>query len=259
MGRPDLSARIGIGAALSWWTPTARCSAKRRTLRRASKLLFSRVGPGHRKRAAPGRRALRVEEKGAHELKGVTQPFSLYRVVRASGGGRRGGVRALTQFVVREEDIGTLLRRWDRVRAGEGRFLQIVGEPGLGKSRLVRSSTPGSVRRRTPGSNGTRPSFCRIRPCIQLPSGAGFASAVGRCRRKTAGRPRDDARPGKARHPGNVRRFSRRCSIFRCLRTAPRNSAPKNCVGGDLPRWSPYFWPGPDPACSARLRGSAFG
>jgi class 3 adenylate cyclase len=78
-----------------------------------------------------------VEEKGAHELKGVAQPLSLYRVVRASGGGRRAGMRALTSFVGREEDIGTLLRRWDRVRAGEGQFVQIVGEPGLGKSRLV--------------------------------------------------------------------------------------------------------------------------
>jgi class 3 adenylate cyclase/predicted ATPase len=78
-----------------------------------------------------------VEEKGAHELKGVAQPLSLYRVIRASGGGRRGGARALTSFVGREEDIGTLLRRWDRVRAGEGQFVQIVGEPGLGKSRLV--------------------------------------------------------------------------------------------------------------------------
>ena len=78
-----------------------------------------------------------VEEKGAHELKGVAQPLSLYRVVRASGGGRRGGARALTSFVGREEDIGTLLRRWDRVCVGEGQFVQIVGEPGLGKSRLV--------------------------------------------------------------------------------------------------------------------------
>ena len=78
-----------------------------------------------------------VEEKGAHELKGVAQPLSLYRVVRASGGGRRGGARALTSFVGREEDIGTLLRRWDRVCVGEGQFVRIVGEPGLGKSRLV--------------------------------------------------------------------------------------------------------------------------
>jgi hypothetical protein len=43
-------------------------------------------------------------------------------------------MRALTSFVGREEDIGTLLRRWDRVRAGEGQFVQIVGEPGLALS-----------------------------------------------------------------------------------------------------------------------------
>ncbi len=78
-----------------------------------------------------------AEDRGAHELKGISEPVTLYRIVRASGGGRRGGARALTSFVGREEDIGTLLRRWDRVRAGEGQFVQIVGEPGLGKSRLI--------------------------------------------------------------------------------------------------------------------------
>ena len=78
-----------------------------------------------------------VEEKGAHGFKGVAQPLSLYRVVRASGGGRRGGLRALTQFVGREEELGLLARRWERVRAGEGQLVLIVGEPGLGKSRLI--------------------------------------------------------------------------------------------------------------------------
>ena len=78
-----------------------------------------------------------VEEKGAHELKGVAQPLSLYRVVRASGGGRRGGARALTPFVGREEELGLLARRWERARAGEGQLVLIVGEPGLGKSRLI--------------------------------------------------------------------------------------------------------------------------
>ena len=78
-----------------------------------------------------------VEEKGAPELKGVAQPLSLYRVVRASGGGRRGGMRALTSFVGREEELGLLARRWERARAGEGQLVLIVGEPGLGKSRLV--------------------------------------------------------------------------------------------------------------------------
>ena len=78
-----------------------------------------------------------VEERGPRELKGVAQPIQLFRVVRASGGRRRGGARALTPFVGREEELVLLARRWERAQAGEGQFIQIVGEPGLGKSRLV--------------------------------------------------------------------------------------------------------------------------
>ena len=78
-----------------------------------------------------------VEEQGARELKGVSEPVQLFRIVRASGGGRRGGARTLTPFVAREEELGTLARRWDRARAGEGQLVLIVGEPGLGKSRLI--------------------------------------------------------------------------------------------------------------------------
>ena len=32
-----------------------------------------------------------VEERGSHELKGVPEPVALFRIVRASGGGRRAG------------------------------------------------------------------------------------------------------------------------------------------------------------------------
>src|SRR5208283_4561341 len=78
-----------------------------------------------------------VEDKGARELKGVPAPVTLYRIVRASGGGRRGGARALTPFVGREEDLALLARRFERARGGEGQIVQIVGEPGLGKSRLM--------------------------------------------------------------------------------------------------------------------------
>src|SRR5207344_2392514 len=56
---------------------------------------------------------------------------------RGSGGRRRGGARAVTPFVGREEELGLLARRWERAQAGEGQFIQIVGEPGLGKSWLV--------------------------------------------------------------------------------------------------------------------------
>ena len=78
-----------------------------------------------------------AEDCGQHELKGVSAPMTLYRVVRASGGGRRGGARALTPLVGREEELDLLSRRWDRARKGEGQLALIVGEPGLGKSRLM--------------------------------------------------------------------------------------------------------------------------
>ena len=78
-----------------------------------------------------------VEDRGAHALKGVPEPTTLYRIVRASGGGRRSGQRALTPLVGRDEEVTMLLRRWERARQGEGQFVAIVGEPGLGKSRLI--------------------------------------------------------------------------------------------------------------------------
>ena len=43
----------------------------------------------------------------------------------------------MTPFVGREEELGLLARRWERARAGEGQLVLIVGEPGLGKSRLI--------------------------------------------------------------------------------------------------------------------------
>jgi class 3 adenylate cyclase len=137
-GAPELSARIGIecGSVVVDATGEVFGEAPNVAARvQAAAEPGSVLVTGSVQRQVAG--LFVVEEKGEHELKGVARPQSLYRVVRASGGGRRGGARALTPLVGREEDIGTLLRRWDRVRAGEGQFVQIVGEPGLGKSRLV--------------------------------------------------------------------------------------------------------------------------
>ena len=78
-----------------------------------------------------------AEERGNYELKGVPEPVTLFRIIRASGGGRRAGQRHLTPLVGRDEEIGMLLRRWERARQGDGQLVMIVGEPGLGKSRLI--------------------------------------------------------------------------------------------------------------------------
>jgi class 3 adenylate cyclase/predicted ATPase len=77
-----------------------------------------------------------AEDRGAHVLKGVPEPTTLFRIARASGG-RRLGARAHTPLVGREEELDLLRRRWERAAKGEGQFVQIVGEPGIGKSRLI--------------------------------------------------------------------------------------------------------------------------
>jgi class 3 adenylate cyclase len=78
-----------------------------------------------------------AEERGTHALKGVPEPTALFRLVRASGGGRQPGQRRLTPLVGRDEEIAMLTRRWDRARQGDGQLVMVVGEPGLGKSRLL--------------------------------------------------------------------------------------------------------------------------
>src|SRR4029077_21187790 len=78
-----------------------------------------------------------AEERGSYELKGVPEPVTLFRLVRASGGGRRAGQRHLTPLVRRDEEMAILTRRWERARQGDGQLVMIVGEPGLGKSRLI--------------------------------------------------------------------------------------------------------------------------
>ena len=78
-----------------------------------------------------------AEERGAHDLKGVPEPVTLFQLVRASGGGRRAGQRNLSRLVGREEEIAMLMRRWERARQGDGQLVLVVGEPGIGKSRMI--------------------------------------------------------------------------------------------------------------------------
>ena len=78
-----------------------------------------------------------AEERGGHDLKGVPEPVTLFQIIRASGAGRRARQRHLTPLVGRDEEIAVLMRRWERARQGDGQLVMIVGEPGLGKSRLI--------------------------------------------------------------------------------------------------------------------------
>jgi class 3 adenylate cyclase/predicted ATPase len=79
-----------------------------------------------------------AEALGPRALKGIMTPAEVFQVIRPTGvRGRLQAGRALTPFVGREEELRLLLSRWERTREGEGQVALIIGEPGIGKSRLV--------------------------------------------------------------------------------------------------------------------------
>ena len=79
-----------------------------------------------------------VEDLGMHTLKGIAEPMRLYRAAGAGISRRRSfEARAHTPFVGREDDMQLLARRWQRVREGDGQLVLVMGEPGIGKSRLM--------------------------------------------------------------------------------------------------------------------------
>jgi hypothetical protein len=77
-----------------------------------------------------------------HILRGVSQPFSIYRVLGESGVHSRLEVaqtRGLTPLVGRESEVTLLLERWEQAKAGQGQVVLLSGDAGIGKSRLVQT------------------------------------------------------------------------------------------------------------------------
>jgi class 3 adenylate cyclase/predicted ATPase len=77
---------------------------------------------------------------GRVALKGLAEPLQAWRVTSSSDvqsrfEAQRGAT--LTPLVGREEELGLLLRCWQRTKAGDGSVVLISGEPGIGKSRLA--------------------------------------------------------------------------------------------------------------------------
>jgi hypothetical protein len=80
-----------------------------------------------------------VEERGAHQLKGIAEPVKLYQVMRLSSARNRlaaSMIHGLTPFVGRDHETRLLWSRWERTNDGEGQVVLISGEAGIGKSRV---------------------------------------------------------------------------------------------------------------------------
>jgi class 3 adenylate cyclase/tetratricopeptide (TPR) repeat protein len=76
---------------------------------------------------------------GPRPVKGVEAPLEIYELLGASPIRSRlhaAAARGLTRFVGRDSEIAQLASARDRARAGSGQLVAVVGEPGVGKSRL---------------------------------------------------------------------------------------------------------------------------
>ena len=86
------------------------------------------------------------ESMGPHDLKGISEPVELFRVLEESGAQTRFDVAVsthLTPLVGREQEVGLLLDRWEQVEEGLGQVVLVSGEAGIGKSRLLQGLIDG--------------------------------------------------------------------------------------------------------------------
>ena len=86
------------------------------------------------------RRLLRDHALGERLLKGKAEAVRVWEVVSAHQARSRLDIeveRGLTPLMGRERELAQLTACFDMARAGRGQVVFIVGEPGIGKSRLL--------------------------------------------------------------------------------------------------------------------------
>jgi class 3 adenylate cyclase len=86
---------------------------------------------------------VRVQALGPVPVRGLTEPVEVFELVGASALRRRlqaAAARGLTRFVGREAELAALRQALAQADAGHGQVVAVVGEAGVGKSRLVYES-----------------------------------------------------------------------------------------------------------------------
>src|SRR2546430_13436551 len=83
---------------------------------------------------------VQVKALGQFPVKGLTEPVEVFELVGASTIRRRlqaSAARGLTRFVGRQQELTALQQALVQAGAGHGQVVALVGEAGVGKSRLV--------------------------------------------------------------------------------------------------------------------------
>jgi class 3 adenylate cyclase/tetratricopeptide (TPR) repeat protein len=84
--------------------------------------------------------AFDFEDGGFRELKGITEPLHVYRVLSAKNAASRfeaAHAGSLTPLIGRSSERSLMLDRWQKVKEGDGQVISLSGIPGVGKSRLL--------------------------------------------------------------------------------------------------------------------------
>jgi class 3 adenylate cyclase/tetratricopeptide (TPR) repeat protein len=92
-----------------------------------------------------------VKPLGAVPVKGLAAALEVYEATGAGPARTRlqaGARRGLTRFVGRDTELEQLRSAWEKAEHGHGQVVAVVGEPGIGKSRLffefIRAHSSGS-------------------------------------------------------------------------------------------------------------------
>jgi class 3 adenylate cyclase/predicted ATPase len=84
--------------------------------------------------------AFNFQDLGLQELRGVTKPVRVHRVVAAKHTATRfeaAHTSSLTPLIGRSTELSLLLDRWQKAKEGDGQVVLLSGIPGVGKSRLI--------------------------------------------------------------------------------------------------------------------------
>jgi len=82
---------------------------------------------------------VQVGSRGPVAVKGLSEPIEVHELVGAGAVRSRlhaAAARGLTRFVGRDSEVDQLRQAMERAHAGHGQVVAVVGEPGVGKSRL---------------------------------------------------------------------------------------------------------------------------
>jgi class 3 adenylate cyclase/tetratricopeptide (TPR) repeat protein len=87
---------------------------------------------------------VQVRSLGRAPVKGLAQPVEVFELVGVGAARTRlqvSALRGLTRFVGRESELEAIYQSFERAGRGQGQVVALVGEPGVGKSRLVWEAT----------------------------------------------------------------------------------------------------------------------